>query len=45
MDGGLALREGWLCKGLALQGNVVQDRAGLASASPDVHTLQFYKRG
>ena len=27
MDGKLALQEGWLCKRLALQGNVVQGRA------------------
>ena len=28
MDGELVLQEGWLCKGLALQDNVVQGRAG-----------------
>ena len=28
MDGELAQQEGWLCKGLALQGNVEQGRAG-----------------
>ena len=28
MDGELALQEGWLCIGLALQDNVVQARAG-----------------
>ena len=28
MDGELALQEGWFCRGLALQGNVAQARAG-----------------
>ena len=28
MDGELVLQEGWLCVGLALQGNAVQARAG-----------------
>ena len=28
MNGELALQEGWLCRRLALQGNVVQARAG-----------------
>ena len=28
MDGELALQEGWLCTELALQGNVLQARAG-----------------
>ena len=30
-DGELALQEDWLCRELALQGNVVQVRAGQAS--------------
>ena len=28
MDGELAMQEGWLCRGLALQGNAVHARAG-----------------
>ena len=28
MDGELALQKGWFCRELALQGNVVQARAG-----------------
>ena len=43
MDGELALPEDWLCRELALQGNVVQakGRVGLPSSSQDVHKLQF----
>ena len=52
MDGELALQEGWLCRGLALQGNVVQARAGQGlqvqartyihcSFTEEVHSLKY----
>ena len=37
MNGELALQEGWLFRELALQGNVVQARAGQGSQRTYIH--------